>query len=130
MWNRGLMKLPIALFLLLAPGIRAEGLPRKLWKWTVAAVVASSASDIASSMGGKYEMNVLLRSRDGTFGTRGIALKSAMVGGILVSEYLMQRRNPGSAMYVGLAVVNTSLTAATVVTVRANLKVKPNGGTK
>lgn len=105
----------------------AESRGKRIWKWTVAAVVASSAADIASSMGGKYEMNVLLRSRDGTFGTRGIAIKSVMVGGILVSEYLMQRRNPGSTMYVGLAMVNTSLAAATVVTVRANLQVK---GTK
>jgi hypothetical protein len=75
---------------------------QKRWMWSTAALVAASFVDAHSSMG-KMEANGLLRSADGRFGARGMGIKMGMVGGILFSQYMIVKKNPGLAGTLGWA---------------------------
>jgi hypothetical protein len=69
----------------------------------VAAVVAASLLDVASSRGG-VETNPLLRSSNGTFDTkRALLFKSAATGGMLATEAWVMRRSPSSGRSAAVA---------------------------
>lgn len=63
----------------------------KLWRISALALVASSAFDAASSYG-KYEGNSFLQSADGSFGMKGIAIKSSLAVSVLAVEQLLRKR--------------------------------------
>lgn len=74
------------------PGTR----PSKLWRFSVAALAASSAADAWSSYG-RTEANPLLRSPGGTFSARALGIKAAIAGGGVAAQWLVMRKRPESA---------------------------------
>ena len=66
---------------------------RPLYWSSVAAVTAAQTLDMHSSWG-KYEANPLLRSPDGRFGVRGVAVKSSIAVGSLGVQTLILRKWP------------------------------------
>jgi hypothetical protein len=93
----------------------AEARHGKLWRVSAVVLGAVTIADVQSSMG-RPEANGFLRSVDGRFGSRGVALKGVAVGAALGAQWLMLRRNPNAAKYA--AVTNfaaASLTGAAVV---------------
>lgn len=92
-----------------------------VWKISMAAMLAASAFDAASSMG-KYEQNPLLRSSDGTFGGRGLAVKFSLMGAVLVPQILLRDRRDMRKLFT---VINFA-DAALFTTIGAhNMGVKP-----
>jgi len=63
----------------------------RAYEWSVAAMGASQALDIHSSMGG-YELSPVLGR--GRFGARQISIKAAIVGGGLLVQWVVLRRYP------------------------------------
>lgn len=61
-----------------------------LWLASLAAVGASTSMDAATSWG-KFEGNSVLASTDGRFGGKGLALKAALAGGIILPQVLLRR---------------------------------------
>ncbi len=103
--------------------IEGQKRSKRLWLASVAAVVAANALDLMSSRGG-MEANPLLQNSNGSFNTgRGVALKAAFSGGMLLSEWVFARGTPGgmrsfsitnfgtAAALTGLAVRNWRLGA-------------------
>lgn len=62
------------------------------WGVSIAAVLTASAMDAATSVG-KQESNPLLRGSQGAFGTRGVALKGALVALSLVPQFLLRKHH-------------------------------------
>src|SRR3954454_20932833 len=62
-----------------------------LWKISIATMLASTALDAGSSMG-KHEANPLLRSSNGTFGSKGIAIKASLAGLTLAPQIAFRNR--------------------------------------
>jgi len=83
-------------------GHRLKPAPR-WWVVSVAALVAVNVLDAHSSWG-RVEVNPMLRSRDGRFGGRAVAIKGGVTAGMVVIEALAMRRRPGVAS--GCALVN------------------------
>jgi hypothetical protein len=83
---------------------------QKIWRISAAVLGAITIADIQSSYG-RREMNPLLQSQNGRFGSRGIAVKSALVGGGLTAQWLLLRKHPEASGYA--AAVNFAATAAT-----------------
>jgi hypothetical protein len=75
---------------------------RRLWKWSMVALVACTAFDSATSVNNP-EGNPMLRSSNGQFGYRGLLLKSAMASGTIAFELRFSRR---PHMYKPLAIFN------------------------
>jgi hypothetical protein len=73
-----------------------------LWKASISALFAASAADVYSSLG-RRELNPLLAGHDGRFGRKGIAIKSAITGGVIGAQWLLLRKNPASAKYAAVA---------------------------
>jgi len=65
---------------------------RVLWLTSIAAMTAGTAADAYSSWH-KRESNSLLASSDGTFGVKGVALKSAIAGAVLVPQILLRKHH-------------------------------------
>lgn len=63
----------------------------RLYRWSVAVLAASTVADCASSMGG-YELNPVLGR--GRFGGRQMALAGGITGGLMLTQWLVVRRNP------------------------------------
>lgn len=80
------------LALLIACTLSAESRWAKVYRASVAAVAAGSIADAATSLG-KGESNPALRSPGGTFGARGIAIKSAIVGASAGIGWLVSRHH-------------------------------------
>jgi len=112
--------LPVIALLILAPrGDAGEPKWRKLYKASIPAVVAGSTADIATSWG-RGELNPLLRGAQGTFGARGLALKSALVGGSTLAGWIIARhRHPEVA-----AVANFGMAATFGITAWRNTRVQ------
>ncbi|MBM3761634.1 MAG: hypothetical protein FJW36_15470 [Acidobacteria bacterium] len=75
---------------------RIQEKAQKRWMWSAIALTAASFADVHSSWG-KREANSLLRSNDGTFGGKGLAIKMSMVGGILLGQHVMVSKSPSIA---------------------------------
>ncbi len=101
------------------PGAR----PSRLWRWSVAALAAGSATDAWSSYG-RFESNALLRDSRGRFSGRAIGLKAAFAGGGVAAQWLVFRKRPEMAravaftnfgmagLFTGVAIRNRSLPSA------------------
>lgn len=63
---------------------------QRIWIGSICAALAASAVDAATSWG-KQESNPLLASQDGTFGTRGLAIKAGIAGALLLPQWLLRR---------------------------------------
>jgi hypothetical protein len=94
----------------------------KLWMISVAGLIGANAFDAASSWG-KYESNPLLRSSGGQFGAKGLGLKAASIGGLIVPQLLFHKRHglertfsvlnfSLAGMYSGLAIHNLGINTA------------------
>lgn len=105
----------VLLAVLLTLPVGANAAPWKsIYKATVVSLLASAGTDVASSWG-MYEGNPVL-GRNQAFGVKGLSLKLAITGGVL----LLSRHLPVKAA----AIANVGATSAwTVVTVH-NLKVQ------
>lgn len=114
----------IILLFLLTLGVWGQTLPDhqtkpdlNLWKTSVFALGASSALDTLSSWGGQ-ELNPVLGR--GSFGWRQTGIKSGIIGGVVLTEWLWLRKHPesqkvfvnlnvgASALIVGVAIHNWS----------------------
>ena len=101
----------LALLLTFTVAARAEEKPSMLpvhatWEISTAALIASHALDSASSWG-RPEANPLMGR---TFGPRGLGVKVAAVGGLVLVEHRTIRRYPGARRR--FAVFNLVCTAA------------------
>ncbi|MBK7928347.1 MAG: hypothetical protein IPJ98_12890 [Bryobacterales bacterium] len=76
--------------------------PTRLWKASLAALAIATAADLATSLG-KRELNPALRSADGRFGARGVAIKSLVTGSSLAGQWFLVRRSPQAAPYAAVA---------------------------
>jgi hypothetical protein len=97
----------------------------RAWKLSLLALAGATSADALSSWG-KQEGNPLLRSSNGTFGLRGLAIKSGLTGVSFIPQYIM-RNNPKAqkmftvlnfaetAMFTALAVHNFSIPPVKVV---------------
>jgi hypothetical protein len=95
---------------------------KRLWLASVAAVVAANALDLMSSRGG-MEANPLLQNRNGSFNMRrGVGVKAAFSGGMLVSELLFARRTGGQTR--SFAITNFGTAAALTGVAVRNWRVK------
>jgi hypothetical protein len=66
-------------------------------------LAAATATDAANSWG-RAERNPVLRGPDGRFGTRAVALKAGLAGGLALTQYVIVRKHSvGGAPF---AVVN------------------------
>src|SRR5581483_11558089 len=74
----------IILVVLLVASCSAESRGRKLWHASLAALVAGSAADAASSYG-KYESNPLLGP---AFNRRSVTIKAAFLGSSVCTQLL------------------------------------------
>lgn len=92
-----------------------------LWKVSIAAMLAASAFDAASSMG-KNEQNPLLRSSDGTFGTRGVAIKFGLMGASLAPQIIFRNRKDLRRLFTIINFGDTAMFTAIGV---HNVGVKP-----
>ena len=105
----------------LAPQASAETKRKKIWRVSAAILGAVTIADMQSSVG-RPELNGFLRSPDGRFGSRGVALKTLVAGGALAGQYLMLRKNPDAAGYA--AGVNFAMSAVTGAVVVRNHMLK------
>jgi hypothetical protein len=72
----------------------AESRPgKKLWKISLAVLGTASIAD-ASTSWNMREANPLLRSNNGTFGGKAIAIKGILAGSTILSQYYMMKRKP------------------------------------
>ena len=71
---------------------------KKLWRISAAVLGAVTIADVHSSYG-RREMNPLLQSSAGRFGGQGIAIKSAIIGGTLGTQWFLMKKNPQAAGY-------------------------------
>lgn len=62
-----------------------------VWIASIVTMSAASAADAKTSYG-LYEMNPVLRSGDGRFGTKGIGIKVGITGAVIVVEVLTRKR--------------------------------------
>jgi hypothetical protein len=92
-----------------------------VWKVSIAAMLAASAFDAASSMG-KSEQNPLLRGSDGTFGARGVAIKFGLVGASLAPQIIFRNRKDLRRLFT---IINFGDTAMFTTIGVHNLGVKP-----
>jgi len=84
------------------PPERPLGPPNRLWKASLAALAVATAADLVTSLG-KRELNPALRSADGRFGARGVAIKSLVTGSSLAGQWFLVRRSPQAAPYAAVA---------------------------
>ena len=109
------LALLVVIFGVLTPQANAETKRKKIWRVSAAILGAVSIADMQSSVG-RPELNGFLRSGDGRFGSRGITLKSLVVGGALTGQYLMLRKNPDAEGYAaGINFAMSAMTGAVVV---------------
>jgi hypothetical protein len=66
-----------------------------LYRSSIVALSAANLIDIGSSWGGR-ELTPFLRSPDGTFGTRGTAVKLGMLTGLISTEVWLIRKHPNA----------------------------------
>ena len=96
---------------------------RKTYQWSVVAMGAATAADMASSFkfsrDGQREANSLLASGNGGYGTKGAAIEAGLVGASLVMQHYLVKRHPG--LRVPLAVANYAVAGFQVFNVRHNL---------
>ena len=114
----------IAVLLLASTAWGAEALVaarpgKKRWWLSVAALSAVAVLDMHSSWQ-RRELNPMLRSADGGFAARGVAVKSSIVGASCGVQWLLLERRPRLSNAV--SGVNLGLAAWSAGVVTRNLK--------
>jgi len=99
-------------------GTKHDG--RKLYRWSVATVVAANAVDVASSWR-HPEANPFLAQPGSRFGLSSVALKAGFAGASLVIERFALRSNP--KLYKKLAWLNFAIAGGLGFTARHNFSV-------
>ena len=94
---------------------------RTLYRWSVAAVLAGNAADIASSWH-RQEANPLLANPGSKFDVTSVALKSGFVGASLLLEYWALHHNPH--LYKALAWMNFGVAGGLGAVVEHNVTVR------
>jgi hypothetical protein len=74
--------------LLFAGSLQAETVPRRLYKWSVAALVAGNVADASSSWGGN-ELNPL--AGRGRYGVSQVSVKALVLAGPLLLQWRLRR---------------------------------------
>ena len=69
---------------------RHEQTMNRLWVTSMAAAVAGTSFDAATSWG-KTETNPLLKSSSGTFGAKGVGVKAALTGAMIVPQLCLRK---------------------------------------
>ena len=96
---------------------------RKTYQWSVAALGAATAADMASSFkfshDGQREANTFLQSSNGAYGAKGAALEAGLVGASLLVQHYLVKRHPG--LRVPFAISNYAFAGFQVFNVRHNL---------
>lgn len=87
-----------------------SAMARRQYRLSLLALAAGTGMDIASSWD-QPEVNPLLRSRDGRFGHRGVAIKLSLVGSVVAAQALVLRRRPEMRKFTSR--VNFALGAGT-----------------
>ena len=96
---------------------------KKIWTVSVAVLATAHVMDARSSMG-RFETNPLLQNGQGRFSTgRGIAVKSAASGGMIVVQLLLHRRRPDQGLEKQAAIVNFAAAAVVGATAYRNTKI-------
>ena len=90
---------------------------QKLYRWSVAAVVAGNAMDVASSWR-RPEANPLLSKPGSQFGSRSVAIKAGFAGASLLIERWAVRSNP--RLYRKFAWLNIAIAGGLGVTATYN----------
>jgi hypothetical protein len=91
----------------------------RVWIASMLAMVAASALD-AGTAWGKRERNGLLASSDGTFGAKGVSIKVAAGGAIIIPEILFRKSKhlrtkftvgnfAEAAVFTGIAIHNSQI---------------------
>jgi hypothetical protein len=80
---------------------------RLVWRASMAAFATATALDAATSVG-KYESNPLLRSADGKFGMKGMAIKGGLAGVVLVPQIAFRNHRE---LHSKFAIINFAETA-------------------
>lgn len=95
----------------------------RIYKWSVVALGAATAADMASSFkfshDGHKEANSFLASGNGGYGVKGAAIEAGMVGASLLVQHYLVKRHPG--LQVPLAIANYAFAGFQVFNVRHNL---------
>ena len=96
---------------------------RKTYQWSVAALGAATAADMASSFkfsrDGQREANSFLQSRNGGYGARGAALEAGIVGASLLVQHYLVKRHGG--LRVPFAISNYAFAGFQAFNVRHNV---------
>ena len=85
--------------------------PKRLWKASIAAVVAGSAVDMHSSLG-KHETNGLLANRQGAFSMQGVGIKLAIAGAAIGTQQYLLHKHPAASTYRTGALINFAVAGA------------------
>ena len=84
---------------------------KRLWRASIAAVVAGSAADLHSSLG-RHETNGLLANRQGVFSLQGIGIKLAITGAAMGTQHYLVRKYPSTSAYKTGALINFAVAGA------------------
>jgi hypothetical protein len=96
---------------------------RKIWTASVAVLATANVMDARSSMH-RDETNPLLQNGEGRYSTgRGIAVKSAASGGMILVQLLLQKQKPEQRLEKPAAIVNFAAAAVVGATAYRNTKV-------
>lgn len=99
----------VALCVLFSLPLAGEDL--RLWKWSAAAYASSQVFDSATSWG-YVEANPRLRSEDGRFGGKAVAIKSVYTGGLIMLQWYLVKKHPLSKSVKVFASINFGLAGA------------------
>jgi hypothetical protein len=97
---------------------------KRLWRASIAAVIAGSAVDMHSSMG-KHETNGLLANHQGVFSAQGIGLKLAVAGAAVGTQQFLLRNHPTSTGYKAGTLMNFAVAGALAGVAAHNYNVRP-----
>lgn len=115
-------RLAAIIVLVTFPAVAGAEWDNELYRFSQIALASTSALDAHSSWN-KPELNPVLRSEDGRFRWRGIAIKAAVTGGVLSGSHFLKRRGEKKLA----AVVNLTLSAAFIyLSVRNYRNFQPN----
>jgi hypothetical protein len=92
---------------------------KKRWRVSIVALAVASALDFSSSVG-RYESNPLMRDASGRFSVgRGVAIKSGVMAGVLVTQILAMRGQRDPAIERTATLANFGAAAAlTTISIR------------
>jgi hypothetical protein len=97
---------------------------KRLYRASIAAVVAGSAMDMQSSLG-KHETNGLLANHQGIFSAQGIGIKLAIAGAAVGTQQFLLHKHPTANGYKTGMFINFAVAGALTGVAAHNYGVKP-----